>query len=61
MINGVEMVDQLIVQVNELLDARGVEKCRLALDIIQRLAALRNGLAEEEKVRRSEHVETNPR
>ena len=42
------MIDQIIVQVNALLDARGVEKCRLGLDIVQRLAALREGLRKED-------------
>jgi hypothetical protein len=57
MIDKFQMIDELIVEVNNLLDARGVEKCRLGLDIVQRLAALKNGLLEDDKRRSDEHAE----
>lgn len=49
MIDKFQMIDEIIVEVNNLVDARGVEKCRLAIDIVQRLAALKNGLMEDDK------------
>ena len=57
MIDKFQMLDELIIEVNNLLDARGVEKCRLGIDIVQRLAALKNGLLEDDKRRSEEHVE----
>ena len=57
MIDKYEMIDQIIVNVDALLDARGAEKCRLALDILQRLAALKKGLMDEEIARREQDAE----
>ena len=54
MIDKFQMIDELIVEVNNLVDARGVDKCRLCIDIIQRLSALRNGLEQDDKRRERE-------
>lgn len=61
MLDKYEMLDQIIVNVNALLDARGVDKCRLGVDVIQRLAALKAGLMEDDKRMEGEkHAETDP-
>ena len=57
MIDKYEMIDQIIVNVDALIDARGAEKCRLGLDILQRLTALKKGLMDEEKARREQDAE----
>ena len=57
MIDKYEMIDQIIINVDALLDARGAEKCRLALDILQRLAALKQGLAKEDTERSEQDAE----
>lgn len=44
-----QIIDSIVVQVDELVDMRGVEKCRTVLDIIGKLNALRVGLAEDDK------------
>lgn len=44
-----ELIDSIAVQVDALIDMRGVEKCKNTLDIIGKLNALRSGLAEDEK------------
>ena len=60
MMDKFEMIDLLIIKVNDLLDARGVDKCRLGVDVIQRLCALKAGLTEEDKRRESEaHAEAH--
>lgn len=60
MLDKYQMLDEIIIEVNNLVDARGVEKCRLAIDIVQRLAALKNGLAEDDKrLEEEKNVETS--
>lgn len=49
-----QMIDELIVEVNNLVDARGIDKCKLCIDIIQRLSALRNGLKQDDERRERE-------
>ena len=46
-----ELIDSITVQVDAIVDMRGVEKCRTTLEIIGKLNALRGGLAEEDKER----------
>ena len=43
-----EMLDAVIVAIDKLEDARGVEKCRIILDAIQRISALKDGLKKED-------------
>ena len=52
-----QLIDSVIVDLNTLADARGVEKCRLLLDILQRLAALKNGLKREDEEKNDEQRE----
>jgi len=44
-----EMIEQIIINVNALVDARGAEKCRLVLDTLSRLAVLRDSCVEPDK------------
>ena len=44
-----QLIDSIIVQIDALTDMRGVEKCRMILDIIGKLSALKVGLMNEEK------------
>lgn len=42
------LIDSVIVQVDALTDARGVEKCKTILDIIGKLTALKKGLHDDD-------------
>lgn len=44
-----QMIDTMIVEADKLIDARGVDKCKGFLNLIQMLSALRGGLADEDK------------
>ena len=46
--NEQEFINSIIVQVDEMFDARGAEKARLGLEIINKLAAVRDGLKKTE-------------
>lgn len=46
-----ELIDSITVEVDALVDMRGIEKCRTAVDIIGKLNALKNGLAKDEAER----------
>lgn len=60
MFDKYQMIDQIILEVNDLIDAKGIEKCRIGIDIVQRLAALKNGLAEDDKrLEEEKNVETS--
>lgn len=52
--NKYEMIDAVIVLLDKLADARGAEKCRLILDGVQRLAALKDGLCKEDEAHTTE-------
>ena len=43
-----QMLDAIIVIVDKLADARGVERCVLLIDLVKRLDALEKGLKEDE-------------
>jgi len=49
-----EMISAVIVALDSLADARGAEKCRLILESVQRLAALKEGLKKEEQAHQAE-------
>ena len=49
-----DMISGIITQVDKLADARGVEKCSLVVDIIQRLSTLAKGLGDEDKAHAAE-------
>ena len=50
-----EMLDAVIIAIDKLEDARGVEKCRIILDAIQRIGVLKEGLKKEDAVH-AEHI-----
>lgn len=41
------IIDTIVVEVNDLIDAKGIDKCRLAIDIIQKLSLLRSTIVNE--------------
>lgn len=43
-----QLIDGVIGQIDALVDMRGAEKCRTALDIIGKLVALKKGLADDD-------------
>lgn len=45
-----QLIDSIIVQVDALADMRGAEKCRTIIDIIQKLAAMKKGLKDDETI-----------
>lgn len=51
--NKYELIDSMIIQADALVDARGAAKCRLILDIISKLDALKSGLESEEAALKS--------
>ena len=48
MVDKFQLIDSIIVQVDALTDMRGVEKCRVIIDIIGKLAALKKGLQDDD-------------
>ena len=44
-----EMIDTMIVEADKLIDARGVDKCKGFLNLIQMLSVLKKGLTDEDK------------
>lgn len=51
-----QMLDEIIVLVDKLADSRGVERCSIIVDIINRLGALKKGMKNEDSVH-NQHVE----
>lgn len=49
MVNKYELIDDVIVKVNELTDARGVDKCVHIIESIQNLNTLKGLLRDEDK------------
>lgn len=43
-----QLIDSVIEQIDALVDMRGVEKCRTALDTVGKLVALKKGMAEDD-------------
>lgn len=43
-----QLIDGIIVQIDALTDARGVEKCKIILDAIGKLTALKKGLQDDD-------------
>ena len=43
-----QLIDGIIGQIDALVDMRGVEKCRTALDAVGKLVALKKGLADDD-------------
>ena len=49
-----ELIKSVILQLDELVDARGAKKCTLIIDMIQKLDALAKGLGDEDKAHKAE-------
>ena len=49
-----ELIKGMIIQLDELADARGAKKCTLIIELIQKLDALAKGLGEEDKAHKAE-------
>ena len=47
--NEQDFLNSIITQVDEMLDARGVEKARLGIEIIQKIIAVRDGLKKSDE------------
>ena len=43
-----QMLDEIVLLLDKVADARGIQKCSLLVDITQRIGALKNGLKDEE-------------
>lgn len=52
--NKSDMIDAITVKVDALLDMRGTEKCRTALEIVNMLAALKSGMEADEAAKNRE-------
>ena len=50
------MLDEIIVLLDRLADARGVDRCLVLVDLVKRVDALKKGLREEEDAH-SAHIE----
>ena len=44
-----QMIDEMIVLIDHLADARGVQRCSILIDLVKRLDALKKGLQDEER------------
>ena len=53
MLNAHDLINEIIVKVDLMTESRGVERCRLTLEVIQMLTALQNGIDEEQKTNES--------
>ncbi len=47
--NKFELLDQIILNMNRLADATGVERCALLVQVVQMLGALKDNLTESDK------------
>ena len=47
--NKFELLDQIILNMNRLADATGVERCALLVNVVQMLGALKDNLTESDK------------
>lgn len=52
--NKYDFIDQLILIVDKLADAKGISRCQMLIDIIKRLQALKEGLEKEDKAHEEE-------
>ena len=48
MFDKYQLIDSIIVQIDALTDARGVEKCKIILDAIGKLSALKKGMQDDD-------------
>jgi len=45
----INLIDSMIVQVNDLADLKGIDKCSCIIDLVRKLALLKQAIAEENK------------
>lgn len=48
MFDKYQLIDSVIVQIDALTDVRGVEKCKIILDAIGKLSALKKGMQDDD-------------
>lgn len=53
MMDRYQLINSIIVQVDAMADLRGAEKCRVIIDILGKLAALKEGLAKEDEAHKN--------
>lgn len=54
MFDKYELIDGIVMQMNELMDAHGIRKAVIGIDVVQKLKALGEGLRDEDKARKEE-------
>ena len=54
MVNKYELIDSIITEVDELMEARGIRKAAMGVEIVQKLKALQDGLKAEEQSHKDE-------
>ena len=54
MFDKYELIDGIVMQMNELMDAHGIHKAVIGIDVVQKLKVLGEGLRDEDKARKEE-------
>lgn len=54
MFDKYELIDGIVMQINELMDAHGIRKAVIGVDVVQKLKVLGEGLRDEDKARKEE-------
>lgn len=49
-----DMISKVITKIDKLVDARGMEKCSLGVEVVQLLSTLAKGLGDEDKAHKAE-------
>lgn len=43
-----QLIDSIILQIDAMVEAKGIEKCKIAIELIQKLGALKDGLKSDD-------------
>lgn len=54
MFDKYQLIDGIVMQMNELMDAHGIHKAVVGIDVVQKLKVLGEGLRDEDKARKEE-------
>lgn len=54
MFDKYQLIDGIVMQMNELMDAHGIHKAVVGIDVVQKLKALGEGLRDEDKAHKEE-------
>ena len=54
MLDKYQLIDSVVMQINELMDAHGIHKAVIGVEAVQKLKALCEGLRDEDKARKEE-------